>query len=175
MKDLDDQIVKIASGDSAALETLYERTKTAVYGLAISIVKHPQDAEDVMQDAYIRIYEGSGKYRPQGKPMAWIFTITRHLALDKVRANPGRELPLEDEWIPDPKADFSESTLDKMVLQTVLEELSEDERQIVILRSVEQLKHREIAQILGIPLGTALSKYRRSLSKLRKKLEEKGK
>lgn len=62
-----------------------------------------------------------------------------------------------------------------MVLQTVLSRLSVEERQIVILHSVEGFKHREIAQILDLPLGTALSKYHRALSKLRKMLEEEEK
>jgi len=62
-----------------------------------------------------------------------------------------------------------------MALRAVLSELTEEERQIVILHSVERFKHREIAELLGIPLGTALSKYRRSLTKLRSMLEENAK
>ncbi|HPX92580.1 MAG TPA: RNA polymerase sigma factor [Bacillota bacterium] len=175
MEDLDKQIMKLAGGDMDALETLYERTKTAVYGFALSIVRHPQDAEDVMQDTYIRVVQGSGRYHSKGKPMAWILTIVRNLALDKLRTSPDAELPFEDEWVSDSKADFTEAALDRMVLRTVLKELTEEERQIVILRSIEGLKHREIAKLLAIPLGTALSKYHRSLSKLRTILEEEGK
>lgn len=175
MEDLDIQILNLAGGDNNALEKLYERSRTAVYGLALSIVRHPQDAEDVMQDTYLRIYQGAKSYRAKGKPMAWILTIARNLALDKVRSKSAGELPLVDEWLADPKEDFSESVLDRLVLRTVLRELPEVERQILILRGVEGLKHREIAKLLGIPLGTALSKYHRSLSKLRTILEEEGK
>ena len=106
--------------------------------------------------------------------MAWILTIARNLALDKVRSRPAGELSLQDEWIADARADFAETALDRLVLRTVLQMLTEEERQIVILHSVERLKHREIAKLLGIPLGTVLSKYRRSLSKLRNILEEEG-
>ncbi len=174
MDDLEKQIERLAAGETDALEELYERTKTAVYGLALSIVRHPQDAEDVMQDTYIRICRASGRYRAKGKPMAWILTIARNLALDKVRSRPAGELSLQDEWIADARADFAETALDRLVLRTVLQMLTEEERQIVILHSVERLKHREIAKLLGIPLGTVLSKYRRSLSKLRNILEEEG-
>jgi len=82
---------------TGALEALYERTKAAVYGLALSILRNPQDAEDVMQDTYIRIIRSAGRYRSQGKPMAFILTITRNLALDRIRAGTSDPLPLEEE------------------------------------------------------------------------------
>lgn len=175
MERLDRHLVKLAEGDTGALEALYERTKAAVYGLALSILRNPQDAEDVMQDTYIRIIRSAGRYRSQGKPMAFILTITRNLALDRIRAGTSDPLPLEEEWLSDSRPDFSESALDRMALRAVLSELTEEERQIVILHSVERFKHREIAELLGIPLGTALSKYRRSLTKLRSMLEENAK
>ena len=172
MEQLEEQILKMGRGDTNGLEALHERTRASVYGLALSIVRNPQDAEDLMQDTYLRVYRGAAGYRPQGKPLAWILRITRNLALDKVRSRSAGELPLEESLVPDPRSDQSENTLDRLLLQTVLARLTEEERQIVILRSVEGFKHREIAELLGIPLGTALSKYRRSLSKLRKMLEE---
>lgn len=172
---LETQIKHIANGDLEAMEPLYNRTKAAVYGLALSIVRNSQDAEDIMQDTYIRVYEAASTYRSQGKPMAWLLRIARNLSLDRVRSNPAKELSLEEDWILDEKSDFSESSLDKLVLKKVLSDLAEDERQIVMLHSVERLKHREIADIMGIPLGTALSKYHRSLSKLKKMLEEERK
>lgn len=175
MKEIEKKILQLAHGDRGALELLYERTKGAVYGLALSIVRNPQDAEDIMQDTYLRIYRSSGSYRARGKPMAWILTITRNLAMDKVRSRTARELPLEEDWIPDKGSDFSESALDRMVLDSLLARLTEEERQIVVLYTAGRLKHREIARILGIPLGTSLSKYHRSLSKLRKWLEEEQK
>ena len=175
MDKLETQIKQIANGDLQAMEPVYNRTKAAVYGLALSIVRNSQDAEDIMQETYIRVYEAATTYRPQGKPMAWLLRIARNLSLDRVRSNPAKELSLEEDWILDERSDFSESSLDKLVLKTVLSELAEDERQIVMLHSVERFKHREIADIMGIPLGTALSKYHRSLSKLKKMLEEERK
>ncbi|NLC39949.1 MAG: RNA polymerase sigma factor [Clostridiaceae bacterium] len=173
MKDIEDQIKRLAKGDRSAMGKLYERTKSAVYGMSLSIVKNPHDAEDVMQETYIRVYEGSANYRAEGKPMAWILRIARNLSLDIVRSGQAQDLLLEAEWIPDPDSDLSESSLDKLVLNMVLSRLDEEESQIVILHSVEGMKHREIAEILEIPLGTALSKYHRSLRKLRGLLEEK--
>lgn len=173
MQELENHINRLALGDKAAMAAIYDRTKSAVYGLALSILRNVSDAEDVMQDTYIRIYEGSPNYRQEGKPMAWILRITRNLALDIVRSPATADLELEAERMPDKKSDFSESSLDKLVLEMLLSQLDQDERQIVMLHSIERFKHREIAEILGIPLGTELSKYHRSLAKLRKSLEEK--
>lgn len=175
MKELERQIAQVARGDRKAFETVYERTKSAVYGLALSITRRKEDAEDVMQETYLRVHRGAGGYKARGKPMAWILTITRHLALDLVRSAPARDLPLEVDWLPDPASDFSEAALDRMVLEALLTSLKDDERQILVLRSTEGLKHKEIAKILDLPLGTVLSKYHRALSKLRKMLEEESK
>ena len=172
MKDLERQIAKLAEGELGALESIYERSKTAVYGLALSIVRNKEDAEDIMQDSFLKIYRGAKSYQAKGKPMAWILRITRNLALDRLRAKHSGDLPLEEDKIAGKETDLSYDTADRMVLDTALQRLTVEERQIVILHSVEKLKHREIAEILDMPLGTALSKYHRSLSKLRNILEE---
>lgn len=172
MEDLERQIEQLGRGDTDSLEAIYHRAKSAVYGLALSIVRNREDAEDIMQDSFLNVYRAAPRYQAKGKPMAWILRITRNLALDRLRAKSATELPLEAEKIKKPKGDLSQDTLDRMILNTALERLSEEERQIVILHSVEQFKHKEIAEILEIPLGTALSKYHRALSKLKKILEE---
>ena len=66
MYKLETQIKQIANGDLEAMEPVYNRTKAAVYGLALSIVRNSQDAEDIMQETYIRVYEAATTYRPQG-------------------------------------------------------------------------------------------------------------
>ena len=122
MDKLETQIKQIANGDLEAMEPVYNRTKAAVYGLALSIVRNSQDAEDIMQETYIRVYEAATTYRPQGKPMAWLLRIARNLSLDRVRSNPAKELSLEEDWILDERSDFSESSLDKLVLKMVVSE-----------------------------------------------------
>ena len=78
---LDNYILGIAKGDKEALAGLYESTHTAVYGFALSLCKNVPDAEDVLQDVFVQIWNAAEQYTPAGKPMAWIFTITRNLAL----------------------------------------------------------------------------------------------
>lgn len=167
---LDELIPRTAAGDMGAFEQLYILSKSAVYGFAMSILKSTQSAEDVMQEAYIRIHGAAGGYRPQGKPMAWILTITRNLALMKLRE---RQAERFEEWKAGPQpADFTEKSLDRMALEAAVSVLSDEERQIVILHAITGLKHRELAELLDMPLPTVLSKYRRALSKLEKSMKE---
>ena len=164
-------LLEIASGSQDALAELYRRTKTAVYALAISYLKNPYDAEDVTQEAFVRIWEHAGGYCPRGTPLAWMMTITRNLALMRIRER-GKTQELEPEEWERLAADHPMVTVeDQQVLQAALAILTDAERQIVLLHAVTGLKHREIAVLLDSPISTVLSKYRRALMKLKKKLE----
>lgn len=172
---LENLILEIASGNTSALEDLYKQTDSSVYGFALSILKRSHEAEDVMHDAYVKIYESARTYRPQGKPMAWILTIVRNLALSRFRHKEESNITLEEDWAVSDGYDFTESSIDQLILHKVLRILTDEERQIVVLHSIAGLKHKEIAQVLEIPLSTTLSKYHRSLSKLRNSLKEESK
>lgn len=169
---LEDCILQMAGGAADTLAVLYEQTKTAVYGFALSILRNQADAEDVLQDTYLHIYQAAGRYKPNGNPMPWIFTITRNLALMKLREGKRQEeLPAEDSaifWA----ADSALTAEDRMVLGAAMRELSDEERQILMLHAVTGMKHREIAELLQLTLSTVLSKYHRALKKLRKCLGE---
>lgn len=108
-----------------------------------------------------------------GKPLAWMFTIARNLHYSNVRKEK-RNISLEPEEISDNKR-FSYVTdiNDRIVLEGVLSLLSEEKREIVMLYAVSGMKHKEIAESLGLKLSTTLSKYHRALKKLRKYLEGK--
>ena len=163
---LDQCIARIAGGDQEALADLYSRTRPAVYGFALSILKNPHDAEDVLHDAYLQVWQSAGQYRTQGKPRAWIMTIVRNLSLSRLRQQ-GRTEPLVQEDWQDRLADNPAVTHeDRMMLEAVLSALSDEERQIVTLHALTGLRHREIAALLGLPLPTVLSKYSRALKKL---------
>ena len=104
-----------------------------------------------------------------GKPMAWLLTITKNLVRMKYRADEGRQEPLDDTMaVPG----FESASVDRLTLQAALACLGEEERQIVTLHAIAGLRHRETADLLGMPLSTVLSKYHRALSKLKKILKE---
>lgn len=167
--ELRELIRRIGLGEEEALASLYEQTRHAVFGFALSISKNHADAEEIMQDTFLAVDANADRYQPVGSPMAWILTITRNLAYQRLR-RAKRETAAED--IPE-EADhaiLSEETENKMILETALKTLGEEERQIVMLHAVSGLKHREIAALLGLSLPTTLSRYHRALAKLQKQL-----
>jgi len=163
----------VGQGDSEAFEVLYRSTEKAVYALALSILKNPHDAEDIVQETYLKVRAAAHLYVPQGKPLAWLFTITKNLCRDLLRgqsrteaAPDGAEDDLRFSYVSDPT--------DRLVLEAALKALGEEERQVVLLHAASGLKHREIARDLGLPLSTVLSRYSRALKKLQRYLTEEG-
>ena len=162
---------RVGRGDLTALESLYLQTEKAVYALALSILRNPDDAQDVTQEVYLKVRAAAHLYVPQGKPLAWLFTITRNLCRDlqRVQARTGQAPDgLED----DVRFSYVSDPTDRLVLEAALKALGEEERQVVLLHAASGLKHREIAALLDMPLATVLSKYRRALLKLKDYLEE---
>lgn len=169
-------IERIAEDDMDAFEELYRATDKTVYAYILSVIKNPEDAKDIMQETYLKIRSAAHLYKKQGKPMAWIFTIAKNLCLMRVRTN-GRTIdgPIEDyEGSPELTTSGDFRSEDRIVLQAALNILAEEEREIVILHAVSGWKHHEIAAHLGMPLSTVLSKYNRSLKKLKKYLIERS-
>ncbi|MDO4553496.1 MAG: RNA polymerase sigma factor [Bacillota bacterium] len=177
MKELhvdDELILRIGRDDPEAFHTFYEQTEKALYAYILSLVRHHHDAEDVMHDTYMKVRSAAHLYQPQGKPMAWVFTIARNYAMMQLRSrSKDADLPPE-EMLSETLFTEAAAPEDRMALQALLEELEETERSIILLHAVSGFRHREIAQDLGLPLSTVLSKYNRGLKKLRRRLEEEG-
>lgn len=170
-------LLRVAQGDKEAFQRLYQNTDKTIYGFILSILRNPQDAEEIMQETYLKIWTSAAGYKSQGKPLAWMFTIARNLCYMKFR-DQKREADIG-------LSDLSEGELgefclqiedaaDKMVLKAALHILNEEERQIVLLHTTAGMKHREIAADLEMPLATVLSKYNRAMKKLQKHLREEG-
>jgi RNA polymerase sigma-70 factor (ECF subfamily) len=190
-KHLEALLLKIAVADIAvrkdALGELYSHTASRIYGLVLSILRDHSKAESVTQDVFIRVYESADKYSSQGKPLAWMFTIARNLALMTLRKKDNSLDALPPEIYGGGAANdggtdggnvtygsggayevsHEEELLDRLTLQAVLSQLGEDERQIVVMHSIGGMKHREISVLMDLPISTVLSKYNRSLKKLK--------
>lgn len=162
----------IKKQDIKALEELYCRTSASVFGFALSILKNAQDAEDVMHDLYVSVWSAAEKYTADGKPMAWIITITRNLCLQKLREYQRRSDIPEEDWEAYIGSNQNMLSEDKLILSECLKNLSDEERQIIVLHAVAGFKHREIGKLLDMPLSTILSKYNRGIKKLQKYMEE---
>ena len=84
--DLDSLLYGISNGDKKCLEQLYQVTHTSVYSFALSVLKNHHDAEDVLHDCYVAVWNGAESYVSRGKPMAWIITIAKNLCLQRMRS-----------------------------------------------------------------------------------------
>ena len=167
---LETLLAGIAQGDRDAMAQLYAAVRGAVYAMALGILRDPYEAQDVTQDVFVCVWDGAAGYRPQGSPMAWLLTIARNEALMRLRRS-GRTGPLDDDEVRQIPAPAGLPAEERLALQAALKTLSDAERQIVLLHAASGLKHREIGQILDMPLATVLSKYHRALKKLRTQLE----
>lgn len=168
----DDALMRrAAGGDVYAQRALYDLTRGAVYGFALSMLRNRHDAEDVMQESYVKLLSSLSQYRAMGKPMAWVMSIVRSQALMKLRAG-RREQAAEPGVLESVAADAGMPHEERILLEASLRELSDEERQVVTLHALSGLRHREIAELLALPLSTVLSKYTRALRKLRRALEE---
>lgn len=167
-------IVRIGNDDKSALGELYARTERALYSYVLAIVKNPYDTQDIVQDTYLKIRASAHLYQKRGKPMAWIFTIARNLAMDYFRENARfseGEIPEMEDSL---KYSYVTEPTDRLVLEAAMDILNERERSVLLLHLVGGVKHREIAANIGIPLSTTLSCYHRALKKLKAYLEGKG-
>lgn len=168
-----DQLIKSITTDNLAFRDLYEATHKSIYGFAYSIVKNPYDAKDVVQETYIKIYKSVDKYVGQNKPLAWMYTIARNIALEMIRKKQKTVYTedhegLENQFLVQPDTSY-ESTY---ILQKALSKLNETDKQIVVLHALSGLKHKEISEILNLNLSTVISKYNRALVKLQKIIRE---
>ena len=155
---LDDYIKDIAKGNMSALEMLYNNTRTIVFGYAFSILKNITEAEDVMQDVYLNVYKHANLYSSKNKPLSWIITITRNLALEKIRKN--KRMTYDNIDTLEHLLKAKDISYDKVLLKTILEELNDEERQIIILNSMCGFTFLEIGRMLNLKLSTVLSKYK---------------
>ena len=167
--ELEDYIFELANGDIQAMGPLYKAASPSVYAFALSVLKNTQD---VLQDTFVSIYTGAYSYRSNGKPMAWIMTIAKNHCYKLLKQRSRAEsLDLED-WRDDPSLVTYMQSDAKLLIHHIMQSLSDQERQIVVLYAVSGFNHREIAALLNLALPTVLSKYNRAIKKLRIQLEK---
>lgn len=162
----------VAGGDRNALKAVYARQATRLFGVAMAILRDRAAAADVIQDAFLKVWQRAGQFDPQrGEASAWLAQVVRNRALDFARAR-GREVLSDDPRLGDgtigPDAlDALTTAEDGRRLHHCLQQLDQKNREGVVLAFVHGLSHPEIAARLGHPLGTVKSWIRRGLLNLR--------
>lgn len=161
-------------GDEAALAEAYARWSPLVYTLAVRSLGDPTDAEDVTQKVFLAAWRGRAGFDPLRSPLpAWLVGITRHSIADahEARARQRRVEQVLVQHEPRHTADESDSIADRVMVQEALGQLSPVPQQVMHLAFYADLTQMQIADNLGLPLGTVKSHIRRSLNHLRTRLE----
>ena len=175
--ELIDLLQQIARGDEQAFRQFYDLTSARLFGVALKLLKRRDWAEDVTQEVYVRVWYHAREYHNgRGSPMTWLISISRNLAIDKLRSRSAREAAggQEPDLLSAVTAGPYSSSLNlesKALLQGCIEELSEPQKTSIFLSFFEGLSHQQITTHLDEPLGTIKSWIRRGLQSLRRCLE----
>jgi RNA polymerase sigma-70 factor (ECF subfamily) len=161
-------IGRIAAGRQDALGEFYDRYASLVNGLALRILRDPSDAEDVVQEVFVQAWRQADRFDPaRGTPEAWLCTLARTRALDKLRRRVSRrEAPAEAA----PGTTATPRNVEVLAVRKALEELSANQRKALELAYYEGLTQSEIAERLGEPLGTIKTRIRTAMMRLREAL-----
>jgi RNA polymerase sigma-70 factor (ECF subfamily) len=167
-------VAGLASGDRDAASAFVQRFERRVYGLARTIVYDDRAAEDIAQEAFVRAWKHSSAYDPRrGSVVGWLLTITRNLAIDAVRVrrpvviDPASLLGYDAASTDRSPGDHAELSEDSDRLRAALAQLPEEQSRAVVLAGLLGYTAREVGEIEDIPLGTAKTRIRTALLRLR--------
>jgi RNA polymerase sigma-70 factor (ECF subfamily) len=174
-------ISRILGGETRLYGTLVDRYQRRLYWSCLRLLRDADEAEDVVQEAFVRAYAHLSEYDPAYRFYSWIFSIARNLCLNRIRrrklwnlfsfSQPGEAPELEAEE--DTSANVENLELAR-ALSACLEMLPRDQRECFELRHAEELSYAEIARTLHVPMGTVMSRLARAREKMRVCLTSKG-
>ncbi len=176
-----EKVKEFLSGKESAFEFLFDKYREKVFAVAFRFVRDKEDALEIVQDVFLRIYQGLAKFKTDSKFFTWLYRITVNRAIDLLRSRKSRpavamaareeeenfETNIADPQSSDPAALFDQKETGRQVLSAVAQ-LSEKHRTVFLLHAVEELSYKEIAEVLGCSIGTVMSR----LFYARKKLQE---
>jgi RNA polymerase sigma-70 factor, ECF subfamily len=159
----------IRRGDAGSREALYHRFKRRVYALAVRIVG-PVDAEEVAQEAFIRIFRGLTKFRGDAALATWIYRLAVNAALSHVTRRPRHEGDEEAlAKLPAPEVSDTDPSLSQR-LERALAHLPAGYRAVLVLHDIHGMNHEEVAEILGCQVGTSKSQLHKARARMRELL-----
>lgn len=180
-----DLIRRCRTGDPRAFRELVRRYERPVFSVLMRVVRRPEDAEDLAQETFVRVYRALDRYDPSRPFTAWLFTIASRLAIDHLRrkrlptmslsqsdagSSEERTIDVED---PGPRPDEVTSHREEEVqAQNLIDSLPEHYRIVVMLRHQQDLSYEEIAEALQLPLGTVKARIHRARALLKDRIEE---
>ncbi len=168
---------RVAMGDQGAFAELFDRSAPIVLGVLVRHLRARAEAEEVLQEVFLQIWEQAGAYRPDGlAPLSWMIMLARHRAIDRLRSEVSRvrrETRYEDHpEIPRCAAPLGTHRIEEWerqkLIASTLRELPAEQRTCIELAFFQGLTHRDIADRLKAPLGTVKSRIRKGLSEMKK-------
>ncbi|WP_342320203.1 sigma-70 family RNA polymerase sigma factor [Corynebacterium mayonis] len=178
--DIDELMLLVASGDEAAFGTLYDALAPHVLGLTTHILRNRAQAEEVTQEVFIEVWRDAHKFDPtQGKATSWVLRLSKLRAIDRLRS--WRSAQARDQadyaerlttWVA--AEDEAHAHLESQALQELIDSIGEPHRTALMLAYFGEMSHKEIAEVSGVALGTAKTRVRDGLKKLRYALGVKG-
>jgi RNA polymerase sigma factor (sigma-70 family) len=172
-------LVRVAGGDRAALRMVYQDASTKLFGVCLRILKDRAEAEDVLQDVFVTVWRKATSFDPgRASPITWLVAIARNRAIDRVRSSAmnRRSDPIETA---EDVRDDAPAAIDQVMqaeeharLRTCLGELEERQSKAVRSAFLDGVTYEQLAEHMGVPLGTMKSWIRRGLLKLRACLEQ---
>jgi RNA polymerase sigma-70 factor (ECF subfamily) len=157
-------------GDALAWEALVRRYQGRIYSVAFHYLRDREEARDMAQEAFIRVYERLESFRGGDSFLPWMIRLTRNACIDRLRQRkarpPARDLPVEEgPALPDAGPGPEEEALEasrRRLLYRALDQVSEHHREMILLKDIQGLKLEEIARLLSLPLGTVKSRSMRA-------------
>ncbi len=178
------QMIKMASGDVVAFEELLAAFQGASFRFAYRIFRDRHIAEDVTQELFFKLFRNAGKYKPAGKFKTYFYTVLNNLCMDTLRRMHKKSLPDfqcfenpildgmpvgEGVGAPEAAAEINE---ERRLVREAIGKLPDAQRKVIVLRELEQLKYREIAEVLGLSLNEVkvlIHRGRKTLMKILKR------
>ncbi len=186
MRSDEELMVAFQGGETPAFEELIRRHQNGVFNFIVRFLGNREVAEEVFQEAFLKVHQASDRYLPNGKFTTWLYTIVRNLCVDTFRRRKIREaLSLDDRGndgernLADtiasdvvPADVLSSASEIEAVLEKSLAKLNEDQREVFLLREREGFKFEEIAEMTGVSVNTVKSRMRYALEALRRSLKQ---
>lgn len=168
-------IQRAKQGDADAFAEIYERHRLRVFNYVFYRVHHLATAEDLTGEVFVRLVESIERFEYRGRPLlTWLYTIARNAVIDhQRRAGRAEMLPLDERRVigDDEVQEAAERALTQTRLARALEHLTEDQRQVIILKFIEGMSNDEVASIVGKSVGAVKALQHRGLAALRRFLE----
>lgn len=177
----DEELVRLAKqGDPNAFEALMMRYQKKVFSVAYGLIHDTQEAEDLTQECFIRAYSGLGGFQESAGFYTWIYRITVNLCMDHFRKQSAQRAAVTDEPVQDqencelnqvtPEAIASRREIQQAV-QNAIQGLPLDQRTAIVLRELEGLSYKEIAEVVNTSIGTVMSRIFYARKRLRQLLK----